>query len=355
MAKMNNATQTREAFPTTLAGSAASGGESAGPFKVLLANPRGFFRGVEMAIEVVNVALELCGAPLYVKHSIVHNNAVISDFKSKGVIFVEDVNEIPEGAFAVFSAHGSPPSDYEKAKARNIDVIDATCRLVGNVHNWAKRFAAKGYSVVVIGHRNHPESRGIMGHVPEGQGFLIETLDEVQALAVRDPERVACVTQTTLSVDDTRDIRQALLEKFPDLQEPPNRNSTICYATDNRQAAVKELAKQTDLVLVIGSRESSNTNRLCEVARRHGAPSHRIDFADEINLDWLNDVHAVGVTSGASAPDFLVKKVVAFLKAHGAGEVETLDVVEEDIAVFSLPRRIHQIAEALGKPFAQVR
>jgi 4-hydroxy-3-methylbut-2-enyl diphosphate reductase len=324
-------------------------------FNVLLANPRGFCRGVEMAIDVVNVALDLCGTPLYVKHSIVHNNAVIQDFTAKGVIFVEDVEEIPEGSYAVFSAHGSPPSDFEKAKTRDIDVIDATCRLVGNVHNWAKRFANQGYSVIVIGHQNHPESRGIIGHVPNGQGHLIETLEEVEALEVANPGQVACVTQTTLSVDDTKEIRDALLTRFPDLKEPPNLNSTICYATDNRQAAVKELAKQSDLVLVIGSKESSNTNRLREVARRHGAASHRIDFASEIDLAWLDGVNTVGVTSGASAPDFLVEAVIQFLRDQGATSVETLNVIDEDIAVFSLPKRIHEIAEEQGKTLENAR
>ncbi len=324
-------------------------------FNVLLANPRGFCRGVEMAIDVVNVALDLCGTPLYVKHSIVHNNAVIQDFEAKGVIFVEEVEEIPENSYAVFSAHGSPPSDYEKATSRNIDVIDATCRLVGNVHNWAKRFAKQDYDVIVIGHHNHPESRGIMGHVPYGKGHLIESVEEAQALDIKNPDKVACVTQTTLSVDDTKEIRAVLLSRYPELKEPPNVNSTICYATDNRQAAVKELATKSDLVLVIGSKESSNTNRLCEVSIKHGAPAHRIDFASEIDLAWLDNVKTVGVTSGASAPDFLVQKVVEFLKQNGASKVNTLDVVEEEIAVFSLPKRIHEIADEQGKTLERVR
>lgn len=317
-------------------------------FNVLLAAPRGFCRGVEMAIEVVNQALELCGAPLYVKHSIVHNRAVIRDFQAKGVRFVESVEEVPEGAVVVFSAHGSPPADYEKARARNLDVIDATCRLVGNVHNWAKRFAKQGHSVIVIGHRHHPESRGIMGHIPAGQGHLIETAEEARSIHVADPDKVACVTQTTLSVEDTAHVRQALKARFPSLKEPPNANSTICYATDNRQAAVKKLARRCGLVLVIGSKESSNTNRLCEVARTHGATAHRIDAADEINVRWLDGVQTVGVTSGASAPDFLVQQVVGFLKEHGAGSVETLNVVQEEVAVFSLPARLLEIAQSSG-------
>lgn len=324
-------------------------------FKVLLANPRGFCRGVEMAIDVVNIALDLCGTPLYVKHSIVHNNAVIRDFEAQGVVFVEDVAEIPVGAFAVFSAHGSPPSDYERARARNIDVIDATCRLVGNVHNWARRFAQQDYSVIVIGHHNHPESRGIMGHVTAGQGHLIESSEEAETLQVKHADKVACVTQTTLSVEDTKAVRAVLKRRFPELKEPPNANSTICYATDNRQAAVKALARQTDVVLVIGSKESSNTNRLCEVSAQHGTPAHRIDFSGEIDLAWLDGVNTVGVTSGASAPDFLVHDVISFLQAHGAFAVENLDVVNEDIAIFSLPSRIHEIAKVQGKDAQRVR
>lgn len=324
-------------------------------FNVLLANPRGFCRGVEMAVDVVDLALELCGTPLYVKHSIVHNNAVIRDFESKGVVFVEAVDEIPQGAYAVFSAHGSPPQDYEKAAARNIDVIDATCRLVGNVHNWAKRFAQQGYSVIVIGHRNHPESRGILGHVLPGKGYLIETLAEAESLVVDTPDKVACVTQTTLSVNDTREIRAALKRRFPALKEPPNANSTICYATDNRQAAVKALAARCQVVLVIGSRESSNTNRLCEVAVQHGAQAHRVDTSAEIEPAWLEDVDTVGVTSGASAPDFLVQEVLAWLKRYGARCVEPLDVVDENIAVFSLPKRIYEIAREKGKTLQRTK
>jgi len=323
-------------------------------FKVLLANPRGFCRGVEMAVNVVHFALELCGTPLYVKHSIVHNNAVIRDFESRGVVFVERVDEIPEGAFAVFSAHGSPPADFERARARGIDVIDATCRLVGNVHNWAKRFAKQGHSVVVIGHHNHPEPRGILGHVPPDKRHLIETVEEAEALTVEDPEKIACVTQTTLSVDDTQEVRAVLQRRFPHMKEPPNANSTICYATDNRQAAVKELAKQTDLVLVIGSEESSNTNRLVEVARKAGAAAHRIDAAEEIDPAWLHGALAVGITSGASAPEFLVQELINYLRLHGATDVETLKVVDEDVAVFTLPARIHELAQAQGKALERV-
>lgn len=326
-----------------------------GDFKVLLANPRGFCRGVEMAIDVVNLALELCGTPLYVKHAIVHNKAVIRQFEQKGVIFVEDVEEIPEGSFAVFSAHGSPPGDYQKANAREIDVIDATCHLVNNVHNWARRFAQQGYSVIVIGHRDHPEPRGILGHVPADKCDLIESIEEAERVEVDDPEKVACVTQTTLAIDETQEIRAALQRRFPDLKEPMTPNSTICYATDNRQAAVKELARHSDVVLVVGSRESSNTNRLCEVAAQYGAQSYRIDWAHEIDPVWLEGAQVVGVTSGASAPEELVQGVLNDLKDRGATEVETLSVVDENVAVFSLPDRLAELAQDQGLDIGEAR
>ncbi len=324
-------------------------------FRVLLARPRGFCRGVENAIDIVNLALELCSPPLYVKHAIVHNKAVIRDFERRGVIFVESVDEIPEGAVAVFSAHGSPPEDYERARARQIDVIDATCKLVTNVHNWARRFAREGFSVIVIGHRDHPEPRGILGNIPPSQRFLIETVEEAEVLQVPDPEKIACVTQTTLSVDDTREIRDALRCRFPKLSEPPMHNSTICYATDNRQVAVKELARRSDVVLVVGSTESSNTNRLCEVARKHGTEAHRIDFADEIEPAWLHAVRTVGVTSGASAPEALVQEVLDRLEAHGALSVKELTIVEESIGAFRLPDSLMELAHARGCNLEELR
>lgn len=318
-------------------------------FQVLVARPRGFCRGVENAIEIVEFALELCGAPLYVKHAIVHNRAVIEDFEQRGVVFVEDVEELPEGAVAVFSAHGSPPQDYAQARQRGIDVIDATCSLVTNVHNWAKRFSQRGYTVIVLGHRGHPEPRGILGNIPEGQAHLIESLTEAESLSVEDPDRVACVTQTTLSVDDVHQIRTALRRRFPNLKEPPAANSTICYATDNRQAAVKDLARRSEIVLVVGSQESSNTNRLCEVARQYGARSHRIDWAAEIEPAWLEDAQTVGVTSGASAPEHLVRQVVDRLRALGATTVEELNVVDEQVAPFKLPERLIELARERGR------
>jgi 4-hydroxy-3-methylbut-2-enyl diphosphate reductase len=324
-------------------------------FRVLLARPRGFCRGVENAIDIVNLALELVGPPLYVKHAIVHNRAVIREFEQKGVIFVESVEEIPEGAVAVFSAHGSPPEDYQKARQRNIDVIDATCKLVTNVHNWAKRFAHEGYSVVVIGHRDHPEPQGILGNIPSGQRFLIETVEEAEALKVPDPARVACVTQTTLSVEDTRAIRDVLRQRFPALKEPPMHNSTICYATDNRQAAVRELAEHADVVLVVGSQASSNTNRLCEVAAQHGARAYRIDFAHEIDPEWLQGAQVVGVTSGASAPERLVREVTDRLRVLGAKSVEELIVVEENVKTFVLPSRLIELARERGSDLETLR
>lgn len=317
-------------------------------FRVLTARPRGFCRGVENAIEIVEHALDLCGTPLYVKHAIVHNRAVIEDFQQRGVIFVEEIDEIPEGSVAVFSAHGSPPSDYDKARERNIDVVDATCKLVTNVHNWAGRFAQKGYTVVVLGHRDHPEPRGILGNIPHGDAHLIETVEEAEALEVDDPEHIACVTQTTLSVDDVRNVREVLKRRFPELKEPPTKNSTICYATDNRQAAVKQLAESSDLVLVVGSSESSNTNRLREVAEQYGAAAYRIDYAAEIEPDWLQDVEIVGVTSGASAPERLVQDVLDRLRDLGARDVEELRAVDENVGPFTLPERLIELAREQG-------
>jgi len=317
-------------------------------FQVLLARPRGFCRGVENAIDIVRIALKLVGPPLYVKHAIVHNRFVIEEFERRGVVFVESVEEIPEGATAVFSAHGSPPEDYKRARERGIDVIDATCKLVTNVHNWAKRFASEGYSVVVIGHRDHPEPRGVLGNIPPPQRFLIETVEQVEKLEVPDPERVASVTQTTLSVDDTREIRRALRRRFPHLKEPPMGNSTICYATDNRQRAVKELAGRCEVVLVVGSEESSNTSRLWEVARKQGARAYRIDSAEEIDPSWLEGAKAVGVTSGASAPERLVQEVTKRLRSLGGEGVEELEVVKENVRTFSLPPRLSKLAEERG-------
>lgn len=322
---------------------------SGGRFRVLIAKPRGFCRGVENAISVVELAIELCGTPLYVKHSIVHNRAVIRDFEGRGVVFVERVTQIPRGAHAVFSAHGSPPEDYQAAAKRGIDVIDATCRLVTNVHNWARRFSQRGYDVVVIGHRNHPEPRGILGNLDPERRHLIESASEVDRLTVADEGRVASVTQTTLSVDDTLAIREALRARFPALREPPTRHSTICYATDNRQAAVKQLAKRADVVLVVGSEESSNTNRLCEVSEQWGAPAHRIDWAEEIDPAWLQDAKIVGVTSGASAPEFLVQQVLARLERLGGGVAEELAAVREEVGPFTLPVRIIELARAAGR------
>ena len=318
-------------------------------FQVLTARPRGFCRGVENAIEIVEHAIDLVGTPLYVKHAIVHNRAVIEDFEQRGVIFVEEIEEIPEGSAAVFSAHGSPPSDYEEARERDIDVIDATCKLVTNVHNWAGRFAQKGYTVIVLGHHDHPEPRGILGNIDHGDAQLIETVEEAEALEVSDPEHVACVTQTTLSVDDVRNVREVLKRRFPQLKEPPTKNSTICYATDNRQAAVKQLAEASDLVLVVGSSESSNTNRLREVAEQYGAPAYRIDWASEIDAEWLDGVSTVGVTSGASAPERLVQAVLDRLKALGAGSVEELRAVDENVGPFTLPERLVELAREQGR------
>ncbi len=310
-------------------------------FKVLVAWPHGFCRGVEMAVEILDIVCELYEPPIFAKHAIVHNDFVIRYFEQKGVVFVEKVSQIPSGSVAVFSAHGSPPSDYQEAQELDIEVIDAACHLVTNVHNWAKRFAKEGYEVIVIGHRNHPEPKGILGNIPQGQGYLVETLQEAKTLEVKDPRRVAAVCQTTLALDETREIRRALRARFPRLQEPALPNSTICYATTNRQTAVKELAKLTKTILVIGSKESSNTKRLREVARDAGAKAYRIDGPEDISKEWLNNVQALGVTSGASVPELLLRQVISWLKMHGAGSIKKLPVLREDVTYFHLRPETH--------------
>lgn len=311
--------------------------------KILLANPRGFCAGVDRAIDIVELALDVYGPPVYVKHAIVHNVHVVKRLEAKGARFIETVEEIPEGSRAVFSAHGSPVEDYVKAKARRLELIDATCPLVTKVHLEAKRFAREGCTIIFVGHRGHPEPIGTMSEAPN-KTFLIERADEVDSLVVPDPNRVALLTQTTLSVDDTRETVEAVKRKFPNVAVPPR--GDICYATTNRQQAAKELAKRCDLVLVVGSATSSNTNRLVEVARVAGATAYRIDDASEIDPAWLATAKTVGVTSGASVPDDLVQGVVAFLRERGASSVETLDVIHEKV-FFGLPPSIAAGARTL--------
>ena len=308
------------------------------PEKLLLAAPRGYCAGVDRAVQTVERALELYGAPVYVRKEIVHNKFVVEQLRERGAVFVESERDVPEGATVVFSAHGVAPSVHEGARARSLQTIDATCPLVTKVHVEAKKFAADGYTIVLIGHAGHEEVEGTMGEAPENI-VLVESEEDVEALEVPDPERIAYISQTTLSVDETRAVINRLRRRFPSIIGP--RTDDICYATTNRQAAVKQLAAQCDLVLVIGSRNSSNSNRLVEVAREHGADSHLIDNEGEVREEWLAGKRVVGITSGASAPESLVQRLVEFFRARGTTDVEELEVVQEDVR-FMLPKVIRQ-------------
>src|SRR5579884_3291203 len=294
------------------------------PDKLLLATPRGYCSGVDRAVQTVERALQLYGAPVYVRKEIVHNKHVVDELRTRGAIFVESESEVPEGATVVFSAHGVAPSVHENAGRRQLRTIDATCPLVTKVHVEAKKFAAQGYTIVLIGHEGHEEVEGTMGEAPE-RIVLIQSEEDVDALEVDDPTRIAYISQTTLSVDETRSIINRLREKFPAIVGP--RTDDICYATTNRQAAVKQLARACELVLVIGSGNSSNSNRLVEVAREEGSESHLIDNELQVQEEWLTDKRVVGITSGASAPEELVQRLVQFFRARGDVEVQELDVV----------------------------
>ena len=289
-------------------------------------------------MQTVERALELYGAPVYVRKEIVHNKTVVEELRGRGAVFVDSVADVPEGATVVFSAHGVAPSVHAKAQARSLATIDATCPLVTKVHVEAKKFAADGYTIVLIGHAGHEEVEGTMGEAPENI-VLVQTEDDVDELDVPDPERIAYISQTTLSVDETRAIINRLRRRFPAIIGP--RTDDICYATTNRQAAVKQLAEQCDLVLVIGSRNSSNSNRLVEVAREHGAASHLIDTEGEVREEWLEGKRVVGITSGASAPESLVQRLVDFFRDRGTTDVSELEVVQEDVR-FMLPKVIRQ-------------
>jgi 4-hydroxy-3-methylbut-2-enyl diphosphate reductase len=308
------------------------------PEKILLASPRGYCAGVDRAVQTVEKALDLYGAPVYVRKEIVHNKHVVQQLRERGAIFVESESEVPEGATAVFSAHGVAPSVHENAEKRELRVIDATCPLVTKVHVEAKRFAAEDYTIVMIGHEGHEEVEGTMGEAPN-HIVLVQSEEDVAALEVPDPQRLAYISQTTLSVDETRSIIVALREKFPAIVGP--RTDDICYATTNRQAAVKELAGECDLVLVIGSRNSSNSNRLVEVARECGAASHLIDNENQVQEEWLEGMRVIGITSGASAPEELVARLVEFFRARGTSDVQELEVIKEDTR-FMLPKAIRQ-------------
>jgi 4-hydroxy-3-methylbut-2-en-1-yl diphosphate reductase len=310
----------------------------AAPEKLLLAAPRGYCAGVDRAVQTVEHALDLYGAPVYVRKEIVHNKHVVEELHERGAIFVDQETEVPEGATVVFSAHGVAPSVHANAAERKLFAIDATCPLVTKVHVEAKKFAADGYTIVLIGHAGHEEVEGTMGEAPEHM-VLIETEEDAERLEVPDPDKLAYLTQTTLSVDETRTIINRLRARFPNIVGP--RTDDICYATTNRQAAVKQMAEHCDLVLVIGSRNSSNSNRLVEVARDHGADSYLIDNAEQVQDSWLGDARVVGITSGASAPELLVQELVDFFRARGTEDVSEFDVVQEDVR-FMLPKTIRQ-------------
>jgi 4-hydroxy-3-methylbut-2-en-1-yl diphosphate reductase len=312
------------------------------PEKLLLAAPRGYCAGVDRAVQTVERALELYGAPVYVRKEIVHNKHVVEQLRERGAVFVESETEVPEGATVVFSAHGVAPSVHANAAHRQLFTIDATCPLVTKVHVEAKKFAAEGYTIVLVGHEGHEEVEGTMGEAPDNI-VLIENERDVDELEVKDPSKVAYISQTTLSVDETRAVINRLRERFPEIIGP--RTDDICYATTNRQAAVKQMARKCDLVLVIGSRNSSNSNRLVEVAREHGADSHLIDNETEVLEEWLEGKKVVGITSGASAPDELVQRLVRFFKDRGTSDVEVLEVVQEDVR-FMLPKTIRQAMAA---------
>jgi 4-hydroxy-3-methylbut-2-enyl diphosphate reductase len=308
------------------------------PEKLFLAAPRGYCAGVDRAVQTVERALELYGPPVYVRKEIVHNKLVVEQLAQRGAIFVDQETEVPEGETVVFSAHGVAPSVHANAEQRGLQTIDATCPLVTKVHVEAKKFAADGYTIVLVGHEGHEEVEGTMGEAPE-HIVLIETEEDVDRLEVDDPTRIAYISQTTLSVDETKAIIARLREKFPQIVGP--RTDDICYATTNRQAAVRQMADQCDLVLVIGSKNSSNSNRLVEVARAHGAESHLIDNETQVREEWIEGKRVVGISSGASAPEELVQRLVDFFRARGTDDVSEFQVVQEDVR-FMLPKEIRR-------------
>jgi len=306
---------------------------------VLLAKPRGYCAGVDRAVVAVEKALEQYGAPVYVRKEIVHNKYVVETLSDRGAIFVDQTDEVPEGALVVFSAHGVSPAVHEEAAARSLRTIDATCPLVTKVHMEAKRFARDDYDILLIGHEGHEEVEGTAGEAPE-HIQLVDTAEDVDKVAVRDPSKVVWLSQTTLSVDETMVRVNQLKDKFPELQDPPS--DDICYATSNRQTAVKTMAPNCDLLLVVGSKNSSNSIRLVEVALQSGAnASYLVDYAKEVDEAWLDGVSTVGVTSGASVPDILVMELLKWLAARGYGDVEEITTANETIA-FALPKEVRQ-------------
>lgn len=307
------------------------------PKTILLAQPRGFCAGVERAIEIVEKALQKYGAPIYVRNEIVHNKWVVDDLKAKGVVFVKDVAEIPDGAVTIFSAHGISEEVENSAKERDLPYIDATCPLVTKVHNQAKRYEKYGHEIILIGHAGHPEVEGTSGRVDHV--YLVENEADVTTLEVKTPEKLAYVTQTTLSVDDTKSIIDALRAKYPAIEGPDTKD--ICYATQNRQNAVRDLAKQVDLILVVGSKNSSNSNRLRDLGMEMGVESHLIDDATAIDDAWLDKAQRIGITAGASAPELLIDRVVSYIQSRHQAILEPMDGVVESIT-FNLPKDLRE-------------
>jgi 4-hydroxy-3-methylbut-2-enyl diphosphate reductase len=316
--------------------------------QIVLAGPRGFCAGVDRAIDIVELALEVCPHPIYVRKEIVHNRHVVAALRAKGAHFVDELGEVPDDATVIFSAHGISPAVREEAQRRGLRVIDATCPLVTKVHLEAIRYAREGYSIILVGHADHDEVVGTMGEAPDRM-FVIAHPDDVDRLSVPDPDKVAYLTQTTLSVDDTRDCIEALRRRFPGIVGPAK--DDICYATQNRQAAVKTVAGEVDVLLVIGAANSSNANRLVEVSRVMGTPSYLIADKNDIRPEWLEGVGRVGVTAGASTPEFLVSQVVEELRRMHSAAVREVRVVEEDVR-FGLPRELEEIARQTGNPLA---
>jgi 4-hydroxy-3-methylbut-2-enyl diphosphate reductase len=316
--------------------------------QILLANPRGFCAGVDRAIDIVERALELFGAPIYVRHEVVHNRYVVDRLRNRGAIFVEELNEVPDGATVIFSAHGVSRAVQQEAQRRGLRVFDATCPLVTKVHMEVLRYAREGRDVVLIGHAGHPEVEGTMGQFDPSFGgriWLVETPEDVARLEVRDPSRLAFVTQTTLSVDDTQRVVDALRVRYPGIASP--RREDICYATQNRQDAVKQLAERCDLILVVGSRTSSNSNRLREIAAKAGIPGYLIDGPEDLRREWFEGKKVVGVTAGASAPEVLVLRVVERIREWGGEPPQELRGREENV-VFSLPRELREASATRG-------
>ena len=304
------------------------------PLNLVLASPRGFCAGVDRAITIVEKALEMYGAPIYVQHEIVHNKHVVQRLRNEGAVFVENIDEIPEGSHAIFSAHGVSPEVRKRAEKRKLQVLDATCPLVTKVHREAQRYAQKEHTIILIGHHNHVEVKGTVGEAPE-HIFVVGTVEEVSDLKIPDEQKVGYITQTTLSLDDTAEIITALKKRFPEIKGPAK--DDICYATQNRQNAVKALSKEVDLVLVVGAQNSSNSVRLLEVAEATGVKARRIESAAELDPEWLEEVRNVGITAGASAPEDIVQGIVAEIsKMSSSSSVRDLEIVQEDVT-FALP------------------